>query len=108
MLLLLYKFIHQSCSIGGGNDAYVLIKTPHQKFKTEVKKNAGKEATWNQTFRLGVTDKVEQLKLELWDSDMVADDLIGKIFSANAFRFVLMASRWYYYSLGRCFPIWTH
>lgn len=36
----------------GKNDAYAMIKLGGQKFKTEVKKDAGKECHWGQTFHL--------------------------------------------------------
>ncbi|KAI9299011.1 hypothetical protein K502DRAFT_285515, partial [Neoconidiobolus thromboides FSU 785] len=62
----------------GSNDPYAIIKCGNNKFKTEVKKKAGKECQWNQTFRLGVTDFFKELTLEVYDQDAMADDLIGK------------------------------
>ncbi|KAJ9072037.1 hypothetical protein DSO57_1031385 [Entomophthora muscae] len=60
------------------NDPYIQIRLGPQKFKTEVKLKAGREATWNQTFYLGLIEKFTELTLEVYDQDRMIDDTIGK------------------------------
>jgi len=62
----------------GSNDPYTIVKIHHQKFKTEVKKRAGKECQWNQTFRFGILEKYTEMHLEVYDQDTVSDDMIGR------------------------------
>ncbi|KAJ9072038.1 hypothetical protein DSO57_1031385 [Entomophthora muscae] len=63
---------------GVSNDPYIQIRLGPQKFKTEVKLKAGREATWNQTFYLGLIEKFTELTLEVYDQDRMIDDTIGK------------------------------
>ncbi|KAJ9082163.1 hypothetical protein DSO57_1006901 [Entomophthora muscae] len=76
---------------GVSNDPYIQIRLGPQKFKTEVKLKAGREATWNQTFlsvRIsvdkyllydrGLIEKFTELTLEVYDQDRMIDDTIGK------------------------------
>ncbi|KAI9293658.1 hypothetical protein K502DRAFT_282867, partial [Neoconidiobolus thromboides FSU 785] len=64
----------------GKNDAYCDIHVGGRKEKTSVIKNAGKKATWNQTFNYTIDDNVSEIKVECLDYDKIStNDLIGKV-----------------------------
>ncbi|KAI9293659.1 hypothetical protein K502DRAFT_27260 [Neoconidiobolus thromboides FSU 785] len=64
----------------GKNDAYVNLEVAKKKEKTNVIKNAGSKAFWDQTFTFPVPDDKAFLHIEVMDYDKISfNDLIGMV-----------------------------
>lgn len=48
-----------------------------QEFRTSVCKNGGKNPSWNDVFTFNPAGD-SNLRIEVWDSDLLNDDLIGE------------------------------
>ncbi|MFG2484993.1 C2 domain-containing protein [Streptomyces virginiae] len=60
------------------NDCYALVSIRgQQRQKTKVVKDAGDHAVWNETFEFAASDSPRELRLEVYDQDLLKDDLIG-------------------------------
>ncbi|KAI9291903.1 hypothetical protein K502DRAFT_332303 [Neoconidiobolus thromboides FSU 785] len=62
----------------GKNDAYAKVKIKQQEYKTSVKRNAGSQCTWEETFHLRL-EKGDKIEIEVWDEDLLRDDFIGSV-----------------------------
>ncbi|KAJ9081967.1 Protein Aster-C [Entomophthora muscae] len=62
----------------GKNDAYAIVKVGEQTQKTNIIENAGKEATWDESFNFSIVSD-DEVAIEVYDSDNIQDDLIGLV-----------------------------
>lgn len=60
-------------------DPYCIIKLGQQQKKTRVHDEGGKKPRWNDTLTFAKSSDTN-LKIEVWDKDVIDDDLVGEGF----------------------------
>jgi len=59
-------------------DPFVVIETRQQKLKTKTMQGAGKTPKWDQIFDIDVKYIGDDMKLQVFDEDVTASDLVGE------------------------------
>ncbi|KAJ3692998.1 hypothetical protein LUZ60_012093 [Juncus effusus] len=64
--------------IFGKMDPYAILSCRSHEQKSSVKKNAGSDPEWNESFVFAISDDVTELHIKLMDRDIcTADDCVG-------------------------------
>ena len=58
-------------------DPYCILYIKEKEFRTSVKKEAGKQPIWNESFDIDVKDISDELTIKVMDKNICIDQVVG-------------------------------